>query len=146
MGSYDWDDEPFVKPKPVASTAQYVKPRDVRLTDVSQELMMRVGMWSLCNVGIQQYTEYGVLATKFRLFCSNCSKFELFDYGDFLNDFKFVPLLAKIETFSMKHRHEAVPSPALQVSSTRLFTRLFLVPSANADKPLPARRYRTEEV
>lgn len=140
MGSYDWDDEPFVKPKPIAKTSSYVKPRDARLTDVSQELVMRVGMWSLCNVEIQQYTEYGVLATKFRLYCGACGKYELFDYGHFLSDFTFVPLLAKIETFSIKHRHEAMP--AIQVKDTRLY----LLPNPNPSKPIPARRYRTQDI
>lgn len=146
MGNYDWSDEPFVKQEYLSKSidktlaklkAIDVKPRDASKTSISYELIQRVGMWSLCNVEIQQFTEYGMLATRFRLVCKVCSLFSLFDYGDFLEDFKLKPLVVKMEAFCSKHRHEVVPS-TLEIRGTRMFN--ISVPESAA--PIPARRYR----
>lgn len=86
---------------------------DASKVGLSQELLMHVGMWSKCNVNLQQRVVNGKIATDFRMICNQCLKTQHFNYGDFAVTGMVKDLLDGIELFSKYHAHSNEPDMLL---------------------------------
>lgn len=94
-------DKPPSKKHPILVMPQF----KAETVSLSQEIIMRVGMMSACNVAIQHFVSGGISAD-YRLFCKSCKATKMLD--DFIAIHKGDEEMVKIiDAFCMDHRHGA---------------------------------------
>lgn len=114
---FDWTKKVTGYEKPVPTTSKNYEDAVLRVGgryEVNQNMLMRMGILSDCNVTIQHRIGAGYL-DEFRLICSKCSYTEVYDTSILLNKVEGVP--AKIADFCKAHKHSAT----VQATEGRVF-------------------------